>query len=111
MSEKPEAEGRVRPARFQPPLPRDRLILQDAPDPEALPMDVVFVGAGPAGLAGAIELARLVRKDNESDGGLGEVEMEAQRLPYGGEVGIAAPIRDLLDTQANRCGAITTAER
>ena len=75
MSEKPEAEGRVRPARFQPPLPRDRLILQDAPDPEALPMDVVFVGAGPAGLAGAIELARLVAKDNEDDGGLGDIEI------------------------------------
>jgi flavin-dependent dehydrogenase len=38
-------------------------------------MDVVFVGAGPAGLAGAIELARLVRKDNEGGGGIGDVEI------------------------------------
>jgi electron-transferring-flavoprotein dehydrogenase len=38
-------------------------------------MDVAFVGGGPAGLAGAIELARLVRKDKESGGGLGEVEI------------------------------------
>jgi electron-transferring-flavoprotein dehydrogenase len=38
-------------------------------------MDVVFVGAGPAGLAGAIELARLVRQDNESGGGIGDVEI------------------------------------
>ena len=38
-------------------------------------MDVVFVGAGPAGLAGAIELARLVKEDGESGGSLGEIEI------------------------------------
>jgi electron-transferring-flavoprotein dehydrogenase len=36
---------------------------------------VLFVGAGPAGLAGAIRLAQLVRQDAESGGGLGEVEI------------------------------------
>lgn len=65
----------VVPARYQPDLPQDRMILMDAPDPEALEMDVVFVGAGPAGLAGAIELARLVQKDAESGGTLGEVSI------------------------------------
>jgi electron-transferring-flavoprotein dehydrogenase len=50
------------PIRHQPPLPAERFIVRDAPDDEAVPMDVVFVGAGPAGLAGAIELAKLVRR-------------------------------------------------
>ena len=38
-------------------------------------MDVLFVGGGPAGLAGAIELARLVRRDAESGGVVGEIEI------------------------------------
>jgi electron-transferring-flavoprotein dehydrogenase len=63
------------PSKHQPPLPQDRIIRTDPPEEEAIPMDVVFVGAGPAGLAGAIELARLVREDNESGGGLGDVEI------------------------------------
>jgi electron-transferring-flavoprotein dehydrogenase len=63
------------PSKHQPPLPQDRIIRTDPPEEEAIPMDVVFVGAGPAGLAGAIELARLVRQDNESGGGIGEVEI------------------------------------
>lgn len=53
----------VLPRRHQPELPQDRLILAEAPSAEALEMDVLFVGAGPAGLAGAIELARLAKQD------------------------------------------------
>ncbi|MEZ4589456.1 MAG: electron-transfer flavoprotein:ubiquinone oxidoreductase, partial [Gemmatimonadales bacterium] len=53
---------RILPIRHQPALPVDRLILAEPPNPENLEMDVLFVGAGPAGLAGAIELAQLARK-------------------------------------------------
>jgi electron-transferring-flavoprotein dehydrogenase len=63
------------PAEHQPPLPVDRFILPVSPDEEAVPMDVVFVGGGPAGLAGAIELAKLARRDAETGGSLGEIQI------------------------------------
>ena len=70
------SDGRpVVPARHQPELPLDRLIIRDAPDTEAVEMDVVFVGGGPAGLAGAIELARLVQQDTAAGGALGEINL------------------------------------
>jgi len=75
MSDRTPLTGTVNPLREQPPLPTDRVIRAEAPDPEAVPMDVLFVGGGPAGLAGAIELARLVREDNAAGGGLGDVEI------------------------------------
>jgi len=65
--------GPLIPAEHQPHLPRERLILTEAPAEERIDMDVVFVGAGPAGLAGAIHLAQLVQRDNESGDGIGEV--------------------------------------
>ena len=65
---------KVIPAEFQPPLPPE-LILLEPLDPEAVPMDVVFVGGGPAGLAGAIELARLIKEDTEAGGNLGETQI------------------------------------
>src|SRR6185503_11826706 len=65
----------VLPSRYQPELPLDRFILREPPESEAVAMDVVFVGGGPAGLAGAIELARLVKRDTEAGGGLGPVEI------------------------------------
>lgn len=52
------------PAQFQADLPSQKLIINQAPQgDEVVPFDVVFVGAGPAGLAGAIELAKLVKAD------------------------------------------------
>ena len=65
----------IQPDRHQPPLDRERFIVHEAPDDEAVPLDVVFVGAGPAGLAGAIELARLVREGNEAGNGPGDLEI------------------------------------
>jgi electron-transferring-flavoprotein dehydrogenase len=64
----------ILPAEYQPPLPAS-LILREPLDPEAVAMDVVFVGGGPAGLAGAIELARLIRQDAESGGTLAETQI------------------------------------
>ena len=55
----------VIPARHQPPLPRERLILAEAPDDEAVPLDVAIVGGGPAGLACALELAKLAAASGE----------------------------------------------
>ncbi|MDG2282931.1 MAG: electron-transfer flavoprotein:ubiquinone oxidoreductase [Longimicrobiales bacterium] len=75
----------VRSRDAQPPLPRDRFIVADQPDEEAIPMDVVFVGGGPGGLAGAIELARLVKEDNENGGGIGEIEIAV--LEKAGQLG------------------------
>ena len=53
------------PSQYQPPLPLDRLILKEGTEGagDKMELDVLFVGAGPAGLAGAIELARLAKQD------------------------------------------------
>jgi electron-transferring-flavoprotein dehydrogenase len=75
----PFSEGltvaKILPLRHQPDLPVERLILREPAGPDAIEMDVVFVGAGPAGLAGAIELAQLVKKDQAAGGSIGEVNI------------------------------------
>ena len=65
--------GRIHPHRHQPRLPSEHLIVREPPGPDAEPLDVLFVGAGPAGLAGAIELSRLVAEGNENGDGVGDV--------------------------------------
>ncbi|MEO7501658.1 MAG: electron-transfer flavoprotein:ubiquinone oxidoreductase, partial [Gemmatimonadaceae bacterium] len=54
---------------------------------------VVFVGGGPAGLAGAIELANLVKKDNEAGGTLGEVQIAVlEKAPGLGEHSLSGAV-------------------
>jgi electron-transferring-flavoprotein dehydrogenase len=67
--------SQILPQRHQTELPLDRLILSRPPGPDAIEMDVLFVGAGPAGLAGAIELANLAQRDREAGGDLGEINI------------------------------------
>jgi electron-transferring-flavoprotein dehydrogenase len=75
----------ILPIRHQPPLPLDRLIRRDPPGAEAIEMDVLIVGAGPAGLACAIELARLVKR--ERDGGDDMPEVNIGVLEKAGSLG------------------------
>jgi electron-transferring-flavoprotein dehydrogenase len=64
MAEEAGSGERFRPARYQPALPLDRLILQAGADGagDRMELDVLIVGAGPAGLACAIELAQLAQR-------------------------------------------------
>ena len=73
------------PASEQPPLPEARFIVEGEPDEEAVPLDVLFVGGGPAGLAGAIRLAQLAARDRAEGGPLAEVEVGV--LEKSGELG------------------------
>jgi len=84
---------RIIPSEYQPPLPVERLIIREPLDSEAVPMDVVFVGGGPAGLAGAIELANLVKKDNDAGGALGEVQIAVlEKAPGLGEHSLSGAV-------------------
>ncbi len=54
------------PAQYQPRLPLEQLILKDGADGagDRMELDVLIVGAGPAGLACAIELAKLAKANS-----------------------------------------------
>ncbi|MEK6555120.1 MAG: electron-transfer flavoprotein:ubiquinone oxidoreductase [Bdellovibrionota bacterium] len=62
----------ILPKQFQPALgptaDRESFIVQNPEiSPDAVPLDVVFVGAGPGGLLSAIHLARLLKAQKEKD--------------------------------------------
>ncbi|MCG8469257.1 MAG: electron transfer flavoprotein-ubiquinone oxidoreductase [Gemmatimonadetes bacterium] len=90
----------MKPAVSHPPLPIDRLILDEAPDDEAVPLDVLFVGGGPAGLAGAIRLAQWVERDREADGPLKDLEIGV--LEKSGELGEHCLSGAVVDPEAFR---------
>ncbi len=66
------------PALHQPALPLDRLILKNGAEGagERMELDVLIVGAGPAGLSCAIELARLAQHEG-AELGIGVLEKAA----------------------------------
>jgi len=63
------------PLTYQNPFDENKVIVRDAPNAEAVPMDVLFVGAGPAGLSGAIELTKLVKKERETNPSFPEIQI------------------------------------
>ncbi|HET6164473.1 MAG TPA: electron-transfer flavoprotein:ubiquinone oxidoreductase [Planctomycetota bacterium] len=65
----------ITPRAAQPALPLASLLVKGPPGENCVPLDVVFVGAGPAGLSGALELKRLVKEQQQKDPGFADVEV------------------------------------
>jgi len=65
----------ITPRASQAALPLESLLVKGPAGENAVPLDVVFVGAGPAGLSGAIELKRLVKEEQAKDAGFADVEV------------------------------------
>lgn len=63
------------PITYQNDFDQAKVVIKDAPNAEAVPMDVLFVGAGPAGLSGAIELTKLVQKERETNPSFPEIQI------------------------------------
>jgi electron-transferring-flavoprotein dehydrogenase len=68
---------------------------------ETLDIDVLFVGAGPASLAGAYHLARLIRDHNET-AGASKLEVSIAVLEKGREIGSHALSGAVVDPRALR---------
>jgi electron-transferring-flavoprotein dehydrogenase len=66
MNERAGSREQFLPAQYQPRLPLDTLLVPLGAEGagDRMELDVLVVGAGPAGLACAIELAQLARRDN-----------------------------------------------
>lgn len=63
------------PIKYQNAFDESKVIIHEAPSAEAVPMDVLFVGAGPAGLAGAIQLSKLIAKERETNPSFPEIQI------------------------------------
>src|SRR6266705_1672492 len=89
------------PAKYQPPLPLEQLILKDGAEGagDRMELDVLIVGAGPAGLACAIELARLAKKEH-TDVNIGVLE-KAEALGEHSLSGAVVNPRDRKSTRLN----------
>jgi electron-transferring-flavoprotein dehydrogenase len=75
------------------------------PERESLDVDVLFVGGGPAGLAGAIRLRQLIRTHNERvqrEGSGRPLELSVALLEKGREIGSHAISGAVLDPRALR---------
>src|SRR5205807_948571 len=107
MGERPgKGEGLI-PAQYQPPLPLDKLLVYvGAPGAgDRMELDVLIVGAGPAGLAAAIELAHRAQRDG-TELNIGVLE-KAEAL--GVNVFTGFPAASLLVDGARVVGVRTTA--
>ncbi len=71
----PESLKSFSPLQYQNDFDVQSVIKNEAPNSEAVPMDILFVGAGPCGLSGAIELAKLVQKERETNPQFPEVQI------------------------------------
>jgi len=101
------------PADFPPPVAEDEFIVAPAaPEDERLEVGALFVGGGPAGMAGAIRLAQLIGDDAELLERLGEVPIAVvdKGATFGahqlsGAVVSPGPLRELFpDTPLDQVG-------
>jgi len=92
-----------RPSNYPPPVaPGEFITTPQAPEDERLEVGALFVGGGPAGLAGAIRLAQLVADDERAMEALGEVPIAvvdkgatAGAHQLSGAIVNPGPLRDL----------------
>ncbi len=63
------------PSQFKPPFDISKVILNEEPHKESLPVDVLFIGAGPAGLSGAIRLAQRVQEEKSKNSSFPDIEI------------------------------------